>query len=293
MITSTGSSQVKHVISLLSRAKTRKEFEEYVVEGTRLVSEIPPSALVKVYVSETYAGGIEQRTGKAYDLELQARYLDRYEVVSDSVYNHMSDTKTPQGIMAIAKMSRYTLTDVMNGMTEHTSLSKNDTDAKLNQDLILTPKSANPLIICAENLQDPGNLGTIIRMGEAAGASGVIISSNSVDIYNPKVIRSTMGSIYRMPFIYTDDFIETLNELKKRGVTLYAAHLNGSKSYTDMDYTKASAFIIGNEGNGLTDEAAACADCLIKIPMHGNVESLNAAIACTVLAFEASRQRRV
>jgi TrmH family RNA methyltransferase len=155
----------------------------------------------------------------------------------------------------------------------------------------LLGKSGAPLILCVENLQDPGNLGTIIRMGEAAGASGVLISGNSVDVYNPKVIRSTMGSVFRVPHLIVDDFIGTLDELKNNGIKIYAAHLDGKMSYTDADYTGGTAFIIGNEGNGLTDEAASKADCLVKIPMHGAVESLNAAIACTVLAFEASRQR--
>ena len=191
-------------------------------------------------------------------------------MVSDNVYNHMSDTKTPQGIMAVVKMKRYTLSDV------------------LGKDR----KGSAPLVLCVENLQDPGNLGTIIRMGEAAGATGVVISSNSVDIYNPKTIRSTMGSIFRMPYVIAGSFTDTLGQLQKEGVKLYAAHLKGSSDYTHIDYTGGTAFLIGNEGNGLTSQAVSAADCLVKIPMSGEVESLNAAIACTVLAFEAARQRR-
>ncbi len=257
MITSTGSAQVKHVISLLSKAKARREDKEYVVEGIRMVSEVPSDALVKVYMSETFAGN----NGNSYG--------DKAEIVSDNVYNHMSDTKTPQGIMAVVRMREYTLSDIVSGK-----------------------ENGAPLILCVENLQDPGNLGTIIRMGEAAGASGIIISSNSVDVYNPKVIRSTMGSIFRVPYLITDNLLETIEELKNNGIKVYAAHLDGKGAYTDMDYTGGTAFMIGNEGNGLTDEAAAKADCFVKIPMAGKVESLNAAIACTVLAFEAARQRR-
>lgn len=257
MITSTGSAQVKHVISLLSKAKARREDKEYVVEGIRMVSEVPSDALVKVYMSETFADNNDNSYG------------DKAEIVSDNVYNHMSDTKTPQGIMAVVRMREYTLSDIVSGK-----------------------ENGAPLILCVENLQDPGNLGTIIRMGEAAGASGVIISSNSVDVYNPKVIRSTMGSIFRVPYLITDNLLETIEELKNNGIKVYAAHLDGKGAYTDMDYTGGTAFMIGNEGNGLTDEAAAKADCFVKIPMAGKVESLNAAIACTVLAFEAARQRR-
>lgn len=256
MITSTGSSQVKHVISLLSKAKARREYKEYVVEGIRMVSEVPSDALVKVYMSKTYA-----------DNNVNI-YGDKAEIVSDNVYDHMSDTKTPQGIMAVVKMKGYSLEDIV----------KNS--------------ECPPLILCVENLQDPGNLGTIIRMGEAAGASGVIISSNSVDIYNPKVVRSTMGSILRVPYFITDDLLKTIEELKKSNIKVYAAHLEGEGAYTDMDYTNGTAFLIGNEGNGLTKEISDSADCFVKIPMAGMVESLNAAIACTVLAFEAARQRR-
>lgn len=261
MITSTSSSQVKHVCALLSRSKERRLSGEYVVEGIRMVSEVPRADLVKVYMSKAYAEAVDKG------------YLDTVKdvavIVSDNVYNHMSDTKTPQGIMAIVKSHKYSLEDV----TEDDS-------------------QGSPLILCVENLQDPGNLGTIIRMGEAAGATGIIISSDSADIYNPKTIRSTMGSIFRVPYYITDNFCETLDAVKKCGVKVYAAHLAGEMSYTDADYTGGTAFIIGNEGNGLTDEAAARADCLIKIPMAGRVESLNAAIACTVLSFEAARQRR-
>ena len=159
-------------------------------------------------------------------------------------------------------------------------------------DIIKAGSDRKPLIIAIENLQDPGNLGTIVRMAEGAGVTGIVISSNAVDIYNPKTIRSTMGSIYRVPFVYTADFIGAIELMKKNGINVYAAHLDGSCEYTEADYTKSSAFLIGNEGNGLTDAASKSADNLIKIHMEGKVESLNAAIACTVLTYEAMRQRR-
>ena len=130
-------------------------------------------------------------------------------------------------------------------------------------------------------------------MGEGAGITGVIMSSNTVDIYNPKTIRSTMGSIYRVPFFYAKDFNEELKQLKENGVKIYAAHLDGKNTYTQESYKNATAFLIGNEGNGLTDSVTKKADTLIKIPMQGQVESLNAAIACTILTYEAVRQRTV
>ena len=148
-----------------------------------------------------------------------------------------------------------------------------------------------PLFLVLENLQDPGNLGTILRTGEGAGINGVIMSHDTVDIYNPKVTRSTMGSIFRVPFVYVDDLLEVAETMKQKNIITYAAHLNGT-DYTKEDYQKGPAFFIGNEGNGLTDATAGQADCLIRIPMKGQLESLNAGVAAAILMYEASRQRR-
>lgn len=258
MITSTGSAQVKHVIQLQKKAKTRREFHEFVVEGIKMVAEAPKERVVKVYFSETF-----ERTNAAV-MEGLALDSGQMEIVSDSVLAHMCDTKTPQGVLAIVQMCDYSLPDLIKG---------------------------NTFIIGIENLQDPGNLGTILRMGEGAGITGVLMSPNTVDIYNPKTIRSTMGSIYRVPFYYADDFCGEVRRMQQSGVKVYAAHLDGEFDYTQPDYTQPSAFLIGNEGNGLTAAAAASADTLIRIPMEGQVESLNAAVACTILTYEARRQR--
>ncbi len=258
MITSTGSSQVKHVLLLQKKSKARKEYQEFVVEGAKMVLEAPKDRIVKVYVSETYGNNNKEL------LEKLALGQEKLEIVSDNIFAHMSDTRTPQGIMAIIKMRCYNIEEII--------LDK-------------------ALIIGIENLQDPGNLGTIMRMGEGAGVTGIIMSAGTTDIYNPKTIRSTMGSIYRVPFMYADNFVETIKMLQNRGVSVYAAYLKTRFNYTEPDYTKPTAFIIGNEGNGITEAAAAAADTLVKIPMEGSVESLNAAIACTVLTYEAVRQR--
>ena len=128
-------------------------------------------------------------------------------------------------------------------------------------------------------------------MAEGAGVTGIIMSSNTVDIYNPKTIRSTMGSLYRVPVIYVEDICKTVEECRQKGVRVYAAHLKGTDNYNVKDYTQPTAFMIGNEGNGLTDKLTDKADELVRIPMQGKVESLNAAIACTILTYEAVRQR--
>ena len=143
-----------------------------------------------------------------------------------------------------------------------------------------------PLFLILEDIQDPGNLGTMIRTGEGAGVDGILMSKGTVDIYNPKTIRSTMGSLYRVPFLYTGDLTQTIGQLQKTGIRVYAAHLKGTKSYREPDYAEGAAFLIGNEGNGLKEETAALADEYIRIPMQGKLESLNAAVAAALLMYE-------
>ena len=263
MITSTSSSQVKHVVNLQKKAKLRKEEKQFVVEGVKMVSEAPADRLVKVYVSETFKADNEEFLER---MNYDSIGKDVLEIVTDNVFMRMADTQTPQGIMAVVRMS--------------------DTDLEG----ILSDKR-NPLLLIIENLQDPGNLGTIVRMAEGAGVTGIIMSSNTVDIYNPKTIRSTMGSLYRVPVIYVDDICEAADVCKSKDVAVYAAHLKGTANYNKKDYTKPTAFMIGNEGNGLTDKLADKADEYVRIPMQGEVESLNAAVACTILTYEAVRQR--
>lgn len=254
MITSTGNSQVKQVAALVKKAKERKKTGLFVVEGRKMFQEAPKAWIEKVYVTERYIREYGELENSGWEL------------VSEEVMHAMADTQTPQGILALVRQPSWNLPDVWNGK--------------------------NPHIILLETLQDPGNLGTILRAGEGAGITGVVMNRETADIFNPKVIRSTMGSVYRVPFVYTDDLREAVMEIKKQGIRLFAAHLKGKKDYDQEDYRKGCGFLIGNEANGLSDETAELADGYIKIPMAGNVESLNAAVAASVLMFEAARQRR-
>ena len=147
------------------------------------------------------------------------------------------------------------------------------------------------MLLVLDNLQDPGNLGTMVRTGEGAGITGIIMNKTTVDLFNPKTIRSTMGSIYRVPYLITEHLPDLLDELHKENIRLYAAHLKGDTYYDAFDFTGACGFLIGNEGNGLSDEIAECADCYLKIPMEGKVESLNAAVSAALLMYECKRQR--
>lgn len=260
MINSTSNKQVKRVVSLRSKAKARREENMYVVEGLRMCRELKPEDVDALYVTESFAGDGNNR-----------KWMEKFrpETVSDVVMNVMADTQTPQGVLAVVRQKRYTMED------------------------ILKPADGRPLaIMVLETIQDPGNLGTVIRAGEGAGITGIVMNHDTADLYNPKVIRSTMGSIFRMPFVYVDDLQEACRMMKNRGVRLFAAHLKGMNNYDQEDYTDNVGFLIGNEANGLTEETTSLADCLVKIPMEGKVESLNAAIAASVLMFETARQRR-
>lgn len=266
MITSTSNQQMKQVSALLKKSKERRNTKTFVVEGPRMVIEAPIEKLKAVYVAETFENNKENLSILR---ELKAK-CDKakaiYEVVADNVFKSVSDTQTPQGIMAVVTMPEYSMEQLLNGEKTH--------------------------LLLLESIQDPGNLGTMVRTGEGAGVTGIIMNKTTVDLFNPKTIRSTMGSIYRVPFYVTEDLGATMKVLQKQGISLYAAHLKGQHSYDEEDYTKACGFLIGNEGNGLSDEIANLADVYIKIPMEGQVESLNAAISATLLMYETNRQRR-
>ena len=231
------------------------------MEGPKMFAEIPADHLERVYVSERYLAGAK----KGQNI-LPADI--RYETLKDSVMDYVSDTKTPQGILAIVKMAEYGFSDLLG-------------------------KDGAAHLLILENLQDPGNLGTIMRSGEGAGVTGILMSKETVDIYNPKVVRSTMGAVFRVPFLYTEDLSGAVKKLREKGVRVYAAHLRGKAAYDRVNYQTSTAFMIGNESSGLTDETAALADEYIRIPMLGQVESLNAAAAASILVFEAARQRRL
>lgn len=266
MITSANNQQMKQVSALLKKSKERREKKSFVVEGPKMVMEAPAEWLRAVYVSEFFEKNPENKCFLR-ELEMKCESVKaQFEVVSDSVFKSVSDTQTPQGIMAVVAMPQYNMSQLLKGENTH--------------------------LLILESIQDPGNLGTMVRTGEGAGITGVIMNKTTVDLFNPKTIRSTMGSIYRVPFMVTEDLKNMMMFLKEEGVSLYAAHLKGQHAYDEEDYTKACGFLIGNEGNGLSDKIADLADTYIKIPMEGQVESLNAAISATLLMYEANRQRR-
>lgn len=252
--------QQKYILNLQRKPKERKREKVFIIEGRKLFEEVSREQLVMTLVSESFLhtkGAAGLLSGVSYD------------VVPDGIFETLSDTKTPQGILAVVRQAEYQL-----------------------EDLFGDGKQA-PFLLVLEHVQDPGNLGTMMRAAEAAGVTGVLMSGDCVDIYNPKTVRATMGALFRVPFVIASDFSQALDELKKNGIHTYAAHLEGSSSYDTCSYREGTAFLIGNEANGLTDLTTQAADHRIRIPMAGQVESLNAAMAATVLMFEAARQRRI
>ena len=261
MITSVSNGRVKYIQTLMSKASFRKKEGKFIAEGIKMFEEAPKGDVLEVYIKE---GAYD-----SFEIDVKKK-LERigYEVLSESVFKKVSDTVTPQGILSVVKIPP---TDI--------------------QSII---KSDNPSIAILENIQDPGNIGTIIRSAEGAGVSGIIMTKDCVDIFNPKVIRSTMGSIYRTKFAYTDNIEDTIDLLKKSGIKTYACALNKSaKAYDKNDYKAPSAFVIGNEGNGLKESTVSACENVTYIPMCGSVESLNASVAASLMMYEIFRQRRM
>lgn len=314
MITSTKSSKVKYIVKLQQKARFRHEEGLFVCEGKRLVLEVPRGLLKEVFVSQSFLADRENeewldelmpgdrradgRGGFASEINrVDGRKATRVdgqvydnvmvEIVSVEAMAKMAGTVHPQGVLAVVRQPSWSVEDVFGEGSAARSVHFSGGSGEG----MKVPQKV-PLIVFLENIQDPGNLGTIVRAAEAAGATGIVASAGTADIFSPKVVRSTMGSIFRLPYIETENFAEALWKYRERGVRLLAAVLDAeSRAYDTADMTTPVGLIIGNEGAGLTDEAVAACDEKIYIPMQG-AESLNASVATGVLLFEAARQRR-
>lgn len=259
IISSSNNGQIKSMLKLLKSSKARKTENAFIVEGIKMFREAKELGVIKkAFVSEEFWE--ENKQDKTL---FEGVY---YDVVSSKVMKEISDTITPQGVVAIVEKITFDF-----------------------KEILAQPECR---LIFLEDLRDPGNLGTIIRTAEGAGITGIILSKESADVYNPKVVRSTMGSIFRIPHIYVEDFHSALKEAQSKNITLYATHLNGNQYFDEVEYSTKAGIIIGNEANGIKEETAEMADCLVKIPMCGKVESLNAAVASSIMMYELYRQIR-
>lgn len=249
MITSKTNELIKHIKSLHQK-KYREEFGEYFVEGKKLVLEAIQEKVdvQKIIICE--------------DLFKENLNFPKYDVeyVNENVFNFISDTKAPQGILAVIKTNK---------------------KAEIFGDIIFA----------LDDIQDPGNLGTIIRTLDCAGINTLLLSNGTVDAYNPKTIRSTMGAIYRVNAIENLDLAYELQKLKTSGYKVVVTHLNTNKKHYDLDFNEKLVIVIGNEAKGVSEEINNLADIRVKIPMLGRTESLNASVAASLMAYEYVRYK--
>ncbi len=249
MIISKTNEYIKHVKSL-SEKKYRDEYEEYVVEGIKLVNEAIEEKLniKKILICK-------ELCTKEFDFE-------NVEYVSEQVFKYISDTETPQGVMTIIEKKKF------NG-------------------------EYGKIVFALDNLSDPGNLGTIIRTLDSAGINSLILSKGSADLYNSKVVRSTMGAIFRIDAEYTENLQSKLLNLKEQGYRIIVTSLQADKYIYDLPFKEKCVVVIGNESKGVSEKIMELADIKTKIPMLGRTESLNAAVAASIIAYEAVRQNFV
>jgi len=258
-ITSIHNSKVKQWSQLLTK-RGREDQHKFILEGIHLVCE----ALQANIDLDVILYSLE----RGYPAELSTYVMLPCEciAVSEGVLAKCSDAQSPQGVLAIAGKLKTTVT---------------------------VPKlftQTDSLVIAVDGIQDPGNLGTIIRSADAVGATAVILGRGTVDLYNPKTVRSTMGSLFHLPIIECD-LPQTLAKAQQEGIQIISASLQASAVCYSIDMKPATWFIVGNESTGVSSELAAYVTKEVIIPMPGRAESLNVAMAATVLLFEAMRQR--
>ena len=249
--------KLKAAAKLLQSKKARQNAGEFLAEGWRLCSDALRSGLVprRVFVTE--------QTLQRYDCAQLLEAAGEVFVIEPSLANRLSDTQTPQGIFCI-----FPILD--------------------NSERLATIKKNRVVIL--SSLQDPGNIGTIVRTAEAFGVDMMVMSADCPDLYSPKTLRATMGGVFRMPILVTDDLVGEIAALRRQGAAVYAAALHEqSRKITEIDFSHPSAIVIGNEGNGLSDEVIKACTCPVIIPMAGRAESLNAAVAATVAMWEMCR----
>lgn len=258
-ITSIHNPKIKQWSQLLTK-RARESQGQFLLEGVHLIQE----ALQAGIHIHTILYSLEKKF--PVELSRMTSLVTEWIGVSEAVLTKCSDTQTPQGVVAVTEKLKWTLQSFM--------------------------EKENGLVIAIDGVQDPGNLGTIIRSADAVGATGIILGRGTVDLYNSKTVRATMGSMFHLPIV-EGDLVELLPEASKQGIQLISASLTANRSCYEVDMTGATWFIVGNEGSGISAEIESLVSQKVIIPMPGRAESLNVAMAATVLLFEAARQRLV
>ena len=241
----------------LAAKKYRDKLGKYIIEGENLVEEAVKSGIFPEYIiiREDYEGEALRFADAAEETVYFSRQL----------FSQAAQTETSQGIMAVVSKPELTADEFY---------------------ALLGGKN----ILVLDRLQDPGNIGTMLRTAEAAGYGGVIAIKGTGDIYSPKVVRAAAGSVFRMPVLQGEETSEAAGRIKQSGRRIAATTMNGSCAYYDADLKSGAALVIGNEGNGISDEFLALSDIRVSIPMCGYVESLNAAVAASILMYENMRK---
>jgi len=245
--------EARLALSLLEKRKIREKEGKFVVEGEHLVEEAGDKLIHLIYSADLPV--VKKAASKG---------IPAFKV-SKKIFGFLTSVETPQGVLAVVKKPEYALKIIL--------------------------KKPDPLIVFCVEIQDPGNLGAIIRSADAVGAAGVLLSKGTVDLYNQKVIRSSMGSIFHLPVLEVGEAGEEAEKLKAKGLKLIAADTSGKKNYWEAGYGGATAILVGNEGAGLPQNILGICDEVVKIPMPGRAESLNAAMAASIILYEALRQR--
>jgi len=263
IINSNSNKTIKYIKSLHIK-KYRDEYQKFIIEGEKLLRE---ALDYNADISMALLSNGFTESSKYKEL---ANLLNRSNIptycAEDNIFKEVCETDTPQGVIAVSKKIEFNLADIL-----------------LKDELC---------IILLHELRDPGNAGTIIRTADACGLDAVVISKGSVDIYNGKTIRATMGSLFHIPVIQSLDTADTISMLKDNGVVTLGADPHSSASCIELPYYKKSAIVIGNESQGIDNETQAMLDINVKIPMPGRAESLNAGIAASILMYEFSVRKK-
>ena len=284
VISSKDNEFIKHIKKLKDK-KYRDLNNEYIIEGIKIIEEdINEKANIKQVV-------ICDDCEKTSNISKELMYeIARYECiyVTKKIFDSLTDVSNPQGILAIVEKNavKSKISNIKNseksetiGVEEKEIIAENEID--YNQDII----------VALDDIQDPGNLGTILRTVDSIGINQILVSKGTADSYNPKVVRSTMGAIFRVKIIECEDLENTLKEIQKHNFEIVVTSLQTKNSIYDIDYKK-KVIVIGNEANGVEPKIQKIADKKVKIPMLGKTESLNASVATGIILYEYVRQKR-
>ena len=267
VISSKNNEFVKHIKKLKDK-KYRDLNNEFIIEGIKIIEEaINENAKIKQII-------ICDDCEKTSSIPKELMYeIAKYECVyvTNQIFETLTDVKNPQGIMAIVEKNMIA-----------SQLKK--------EDEIQSIDYTQDIIVALDDIQDPGNLGTILRTVDSIGINQILVSKGTADSYNPKVVRSTMGAIFRVKIIECENLKEVLQNLKKQKYNVVVTSLKTKNSIYDVDYNK-KIIVIGNEANGVSEEIQKIADEKVKIPMLGKTESLNASVATGIILYEYVRQK--